>query len=206
MKSRLYTSFSQYKDSDLLQIGNNVVEQMTQNSSKFTDAILAQKDELKLMCHNFQSLLEKSGSRASVSVAEKNGYRPVFIRKLKEIAQTINFNYIGNTPVLEASGFKIMVTPKKHNLTPIRNVILTQSIHKGYVKVRVVGAKYYKILKVYVSKSNNLENAEWQVIDMSKKTFEIGPYEFGARLFIRIEAIGKDNSTTKSIDYTFAVS
>lgn len=206
MLSKIYEGFSNLKDVDLYQLGSDVVEQMTENAKLYNPTLLAEKDKLVPMCQTFQILIDKAGTRAKIAVHEKNDYRKLFLRQLKLIATMINFEYRGDTIALEGCGFKVMLTPKKHKLTPISNLVITQSEHEGYVKVRVVGAQNYKSILVYISQEQNANINEWKQNTMTRKTFELGKYEFGTQIFIQVEAFGIDQTSVKSKIYTVAVS
>ena len=190
----------------LLELGYRVVENMTKNASMFTDAINAEVVELGSMNATMQKLLDESRSRDAVVVSKKNAYVPQYRHQVKSIATLISLRYAKDAPIMEATGFTVLLAPHKRKLTKINNLHISQSSQEGYIKVRVSGAEYYHSLTVEVSTDSAFSNGATQVSQQTRKTFELGPYAFGTQVYIRVVALGKDNSTVRSRVHPYTVS
>ena len=206
MFPKLFSGFSTKTPSELLFTGGRVVENMTRNASMFTEAINAEVVELGKMNVIMNDLMEKAQTRDSMAVSQKNAYVPQYRHKLKMIATLINLRYPKDLPTMEGTGFTVLLAPHKRKMTKIDNLYISQSSQEGYIKVRVSGAEYCHSLTVEVSTESTFSNDTTQVSQQTRKTFELGPYAFGTQVYIRVVALGKDNSTVRSRVHPYTVS
>ena len=206
MKPRVYTPFANMPLYKLLAQGNVVFNRMTTNAALYSEQVNAEVAKLGPICTEMQLRIDNANSRDAITVQQKNEYVPKLRHQMKAIANMLNMDYRDDLVALEASGYKVMTSPTPHRLRGIRNISISQSAREGYVKLRVLGAENYHVLDVYVCKDQRFSEGDVEVLQMTKKTFEIGKYPFGTQLFIKVKALGKDDSSVVSRVHAVSVS
>ena len=205
MLCKIETNFSKYKNADLLALGQNVVFQITSNVSLFNDDVISQKDKLKPMCEIFKNHIDAANTRATLEIKKRNDYRLLFIRKLKIISTILNLDYRGNETVLDASGFKLIIHNRNLLLTPITDVLLTQSNQKGYIDIKMQGGNNYKSINVLYSVDETLDEKLWQSKMVTTKKTSIGQYSSSTNIHVKLVAYGKDSSSEESMIKSISV-
>jgi hypothetical protein len=198
MLSKLEVNFGKYKNDDLLSLGQNVVAQITSNTSFFNQEVLTQKDQLKPMCIEFANHIDAAKSRSTVEIDKRNSYKVLFIRKLKIISTLINLDYRGDDTVLDASGFKVIKISKNLTITDITDVVLSQSETKGYINVKMVGGNNFRTIKVMYTDDKSLDENQWPYKMVTTKTTSIGEFPSMTGIYVKLIAYGKEGTSVSS--------
>lgn len=205
MYPKLELNFSKYTDDGLLALMHNVEEQMTKNLALFAPEFAQQLEVLKPMTLEFQDLVNKAKTRDTVAIARRNEYKKLYVKKIKEFATGINSLYEGQPEQIDACGFGVLTSAHAHYIQPITGVDLSQSKTKGQLIVKMVGGQNFNSVTIKYTTDTSLPEQQWMLKTSTKRTTEIGPFQRGSIVSVKLIAIGLENQEVESTVNTIGV-
>ena len=184
----LALSFTQYTDSDFLQLSQYVVECMTGNPAFTTPVptLEAMADAIS----DYSEKLTAAGGKDQVAAAEKTQSRLFLETMMGKLGLYVMFTAMGDEAALKSSGFPTVKERTSRQITNPGNVTLSNGVTSGQIQSKVKSQKTARSYLHQITDSEPTEDTVWDTRSVSTCKYVFSGLIPGKRYWIKVAVVG----------------
>jgi hypothetical protein len=197
-ESKLKLNFRSFSDSELEQITQLILQNMTGNPA-FPSPVptLAQ---LSTALDVYSAALLKAGNLGRIFVAEKNKARNDLEKLLTQLGLYVMFIAFGDLAILTSSGFPLAKTREPRYITNPGTVLLENGMNSGELVASVKASKAAKSYVHQIAADPLTPDTQWESTTSSRCTYTFKNLEPGKKYWVRVSVIGSGDQVACTAD------